>query len=411
MAGVKKNKKVARFLILSNGHGEDLSGSLLALQLIKSGNIVAAFPLVGKGNNYKKNKINIIGRTKEFKTGGLGYTSLKGRISELCEGQLIYLLRRLFLLLSIRKNYEYFLVVGDSLPIAFASISNKPFFVYLVAYSSHYEGRLNLPWPCSRLLKSNQIKKIYSRDYLTSEDLTRQLKRDVKFLGNPFMDITSSSKKYLSSGVFNIAFFPCSRAHELINNFLLMLDLLASISTYEYFKDFEFEFALVDALNKKKLLDILKVRKWKYLENFSTQTIFVFQFRMITVKFIWNSFERILNDSNLVVSMAGTATEQAIGLIKPVIQLEGEGPQFTKSFAEAQRRLLGKYVFCSTKYFNRQEQIKKTLELLLKVIYMMRLDINFLKKLSHQSKIRLGEKGSSLKIAKDMNSALNNENK
>ena len=43
--------------------------------------------------------------------------------------------------------------------------------------------------------------------------------------------------------------------------------------------------------------------------------------------------------------MAGTATEQAIGLAKPVIQIEGKGPQFTKSFAEAQRRLLGRYVF------------------------------------------------------------------
>ena len=43
--------------------------------------------------------------------------------------------------------------------------------------------------------------------------------------------------------------------------------------------------------------------------------------------------------------MAGTAAEQAIGLGKPVIQIEGKGPQFTKSFAEAQRLLLGKNVF------------------------------------------------------------------
>jgi len=43
--------------------------------------------------------------------------------------------------------------------------------------------------------------------------------------------------------------------------------------------------------------------------------------------------------------MAGTAAEQAIGLGIPVIQIEGKGPQFTKTFAEAQRRLLGKYVF------------------------------------------------------------------
>ena len=37
----------------------------------------------------------------------------------------------------------------------------------------------------------------------------------------------------------------------------------------------------------------------------------------------------------MLYSMAGTATEQAIGLGKPVIQIEGKGPQFTKTFAEA----------------------------------------------------------------------------
>lgn len=43
--------------------------------------------------------------------------------------------------------------------------------------------------------------------------------------------------------------------------------------------------------------------------------------------------------------MAGTAAEQAVGLAKPVLQLPGQGPQFTASFAEAQRRLLGPQCF------------------------------------------------------------------
>ena len=45
--------------------------------------------------------------------------------------------------------------------------------------------------------------------------------------------------------------------------------------------------------------------------------------------------------------MAGTAAEQAIGMSKPVVQLVGNGPQFTASFAEAQRRLLGSNIFCA----------------------------------------------------------------
>ena len=39
--------------------------------------------------------------------------------------------------------------------------------------------------------------------------------------------------------------------------------------------------------------------------------------------------------------MAGTATEQCVGLGNPVVTLIGEGPQFNRSFAEAQVDLLG----------------------------------------------------------------------
>ena len=75
---------------MSNGHGEDLSGSLLAKQLINSGFSVDALPIVGKGIHYKKEKIKIIGKTKEFSTGGIGYNSFKGRLTEIFEGEIIY---------------------------------------------------------------------------------------------------------------------------------------------------------------------------------------------------------------------------------------------------------------------------------------------------------------------------------
>jgi len=42
--------------------------------------------------------------------------------------------------------------------------------------------------------------------------------------------------------------------------------------------------------------------------------------------------------------MAGTATEQFIGLGKPAIIIPGQGPQFTYAFAEAQSRHFGKSI-------------------------------------------------------------------
>jgi len=186
---------LSRILVLSNGHGEDLSGSLLAKQLINSGYFVDALPIVGKGIHYEKEKIKIIGKTREFSTGGIGYNSLKGRLTEIFGGEIIYLLQRLYISYKIRKQYNYYFVVGDILPVFFAWLCNKDFFTYLVAYSSHYEGKLKLPWPCKFFLISKKAKRIYARDFLTSSDLSLQLKKKVSFLGNPFMDKFSFFEK------------------------------------------------------------------------------------------------------------------------------------------------------------------------------------------------------------------------
>jgi uncharacterized protein (TIGR03492 family) len=59
------------------------------------------------------------------------------------------------------------------------------------------------------------------------------------------------------------------------------------------------------------------------------------------VYLVWGAFADCLNRADLVLAMTGTATEQAVGLGKPVISLVGGGPQFTYRFAEAQTRLLG----------------------------------------------------------------------
>ncbi|MGB3615786.1 MAG: lipid-A-disaccharide synthase-related protein, partial [Elainellaceae cyanobacterium] len=52
-------------------------------------------------------------------------------------------------------------------------------------------------------------------------------------------------------------------------------------------------------------------------------------------------FYEFAREADMAIAMAGTATEQVVGLGKPVMTLAGEGPQFTPAFSEAQTRLLG----------------------------------------------------------------------
>mgnify|MGYP001331780719 CR=1 FL=1 len=398
-----------RILLISNGHGEDLSGSLIAKQFVNSGYSVDALPIVGKGIHYEKEKITIIGKTKEFSTGGIGYNSLKGRLIEIFGGEIIYLLRRLYLTYKIRNKYDYFFVVGDIVPIFFAWISKKDFFTYLVAYSSHYEGKLKLPWPSKLFLLSKKAKNIYARDSLTANDLTLQLKKKVSFFGNPFMDKFFFREKKLNKSDFSIGIFPGSRFPEILDNFVLILEVLEALSNLIYFQKIEFNFAIVNALPSSKIREIFKNRKWVNLEKTNEKSILKYQYKSLKVNLYWNYFDEILLKSRCCISMAGTAAEQAIGLGKPVIQIEGKGPQFTKTFAEAQRRLLGKYVFCASNYKDKNDQINQTIKLIIKVIYLIQLNKKFMISCNENAKKRLGENKACLKIVDDMNIVIKND--
>jgi Uncharacterized protein conserved in bacteria len=101
------------------------------------------------------------------------------------------------------------------------------------------------------------------------------------------------------------------------------------------------------------------------------------------------------NMADVGLSNAGTATEQIAGLGIPSLSLPGAGPQFTKSFAKRQSRLLGGSVLvCKNKKI-----LLKRLKLLL------RGKVNRL----HQAKVgkqRMGDSGASNKIVDSISSNL-----
>ena len=331
-------------LLLSNGHGEDLSGALLAAELMQRGIPVEALPLVGHGSPYRQRGVPVLGRTRSCSTGGLGYTSLRGRLSELLEGQMGHVLGQLLLLRRRRRHYGLVVAVGDVLAVLGSWLSGLPSAVYLVAYSSHYEGRLRLPWPCGWLLNQASIKAIWSRDSLTANDLSQQLNRAVIFLGNPFLDVVSAdpSQSLQPLALQQLALVPGSRLPEAAHNFALMLRVLALLpQAGARSQPLRLRAALISELTSSCVAKLAAPLGWR-LEA-SDRLVR----GRLAVELGWGQFGEILASSQLVLCMAGTAAEQAVGLAKPVLQLVGKGPQFTASFAEAQRRLLGPGVHCA----------------------------------------------------------------
>ncbi len=360
---------MSKVLLLSNGHGEDLSGSLIANAFEKLGHEVKAFPLVGNGASYLKSGVKVIGVTKSFSTGGMGYTSLKGRILELIQGQIIYLIKRIYLLILISSRYDLLVVVGDVIPITAAWLTGLPVVTYLVAYSSHYEGRLKLPWPCSHCLSSKKFLKVFTRDNLTASELEKKLFSKVEFIGNPFMDPFLTKTQCLPKHNKRLGILPGSRMPEVGENLCLILSVVEYISNFKNVcTDMSFDVALVPSLDDYSLKNIVTPNGWQFCYPTNKDYPLKLIKNQITVNIHRNSFVKIVQSSNVLISMAGTATEQASLLGKFIVQLEGNGPQFNASFAEAQRRLLGPNIFCANGSVKEEENMITTCNLILDLL-------------------------------------------
>ena len=381
---------MARILLLSNGHGEDLSGSLLGRALLHQGHDVKALPLAGLGSPYLQADIPLLGRSHEFSTGGLGYTSLRGRLTELLQGQVLYLIRRLIRLLRHSHDFDLIVVVGDVIPVIAAWLSRRPVATYLVAYSSHYEGRLRLPWPCGRLLASRRFLAVFSRDQLTADDLSEQLRRPVNFLGNPFMDPVLTPTPPLPLVGYRIGLLPGSRRPELESNLQLLLLLMGKLPPSETLHT---DLALVAGLDDTALQKIAVSVGWQ-LNNGALD-----RSGAPSVKVRRGSFQAVLQHSDLVIGMAGTAVEQAVGLAKPVLQLPGQGPQFTTAFAEAQRRLLGPTVFCAEGESGSEKNLQDSAAMVSVLLERARHDPELKQQCRTEGTRRLGHEGGGRRMA------------
>ncbi len=392
---------MARLLLLSNGHGEDLSGAQIGKALKKIGHELDALPFVGLGHSYSQAGIKNLGNPREFSTGGLGYTSLLGRLTEIWQGQLFYLLGRIFRLLFVARNYDLLIVVGDVIPVLSAWLTGRPVVTYLVAYSSFYEGKLRLPWPCWHCLSSRRFLGIFSRDQFTADDLTHQLGRKIDFLGNPFIDQVLEKKNSLPRVTFRLGLLPGSRRPELDNNILLMLKLIESLFQESDAENYiSVDMALVSSFDDDSLNKLVRKTFWELRDCSDDVSLKQLVNGPCIINIYRKAFVEILQSSDVLICMAGTAAEQAVGLAKPVIQLPGNGPQFTSSFAEAQRRLLGPTVFCAAGKPGSLTSLHNTVDLILKLSQRIKLDDDFKNECTQQATYRLGGVGAVEKMSK-----------
>jgi uncharacterized protein (TIGR03492 family) len=108
-----------------------------------------------------------------------------------------------------------------------------------------------------------------------------------------------------------------------------------------------------------------------------------------------NAYNDCLHLADFAIAMAGTATEQFVGLGKPAIAIPGSGPQYNPAFAEAQSRLLGPSLIL----VDQPGQVAKAVQSIFK-------NPDSLQLIADNGAMRMGQPGAARRIAECLQSRL-----
>ena len=399
-------------LIICNGHGEDIIALEIIKRFLKKIKIqqIEVMPLVGNGdvfNCIKSKSFRKIGYLKELPSGGFSNQSLKGFLLDLYAGFLLDTLKNFFIIRGKSKENYKIIAVGDLLPLFFAWSSKCEFSFIGTPKSDHtwssepgwawtdfyhkLKGSEWDPWEII-LMKSKRCKGLIMRDEITANNLNKK-KINAKFLGNPMMDFVNETNEKVSNIITfsRIILLIGSRYPEALNNLDGFLNCLDDLNLSK---------ELIILLPLSVNANILEIKKHLEIYGYYEENSNNFMIGEHSVwknqnKFILigkNTFNSWANMASVGLSNAGTATEQIAGLGVPSISLPGSGPQFTKSFAKRQSRLLGGSVLVC--------ENKKTLLYYLKIL--LRKKDYRLKQVKIGMK-RMGQSGASEKIVDYLN--------
>lgn len=335
-----------RLLLLSNGHGEDAIGAALVPRLREAGADVEALPIVGEGHAYQQLSVPIIGPTQRMPSGGFVYGRPVALAGDLAGGLVGLTLGQLAAVKAARGHYTMIVAVGDIVVLAFAWYAHTPYAFVGCAKSDYYlHGRPgSYMWHERMLLRHPRCLATYPRDAVTTRNLVAQ-GIHATYLGNPMMDDMLPQGRPLPGDpdAPTILLLPGSR-QEAYANFKLLRAAAREMFAAAPGPKPRFLAAIAPGLD-------LAPFAGEGFDFVSEGDGFGFSSAGqlghpdgAVIHVLTGAFADAAHACDLAMAMAGTATEQVVGLGKPVITAPGAGPQFTYAFAEAQTRLLGESV-------------------------------------------------------------------
>ena len=329
-----------KLLFISNGHGEDNHSShiIRSLRELAPDLDIAAAPIVGQGDAYRKIDIPIISPTLTLPSGGFTYTNRLRLINDIRAGLLTSTWKQLRAIQRYAPQCDLVFATGDVVGQCFAYLSRRPFISFTSPLSAIYEGTLNIDMVLRAVLKSPRCLTLFSRDAYTAKDYQQQGFSKAQFGGIPSLDRLKPKghNLQLDPDRAMMALLPGSRIPEAMRNLKLLLELTVEIARLN--PNVQFRAALVPDV-MAALDSVAAEAGWCHDQGKLTYP--EHGEPLVSVLCFSDAFSDIVCHTTLVLGMAGLAVDQAMAIGKPILQIPGGGPQFTYAFAEAQDRLLG----------------------------------------------------------------------
>ena len=311
---------VQRLLFISNGHGEDAIAAQIARRLpaaIK----VEAYPTLGDGRAYN-GVCQIVGPRAQLPSEG--WRNTRGSIAEdIKGGGIATVWPGLRFIREARTRYDRVVVVGDMIGVYGAWITGHRGIIYLDVYKTG-AGRSYLAidkWILRRTARTVFCRAASLADALKAAGI------DARAAGNVMMDtIPRQGLRLERRRPLGLTLLPGSRGHT-VANFALQVEALAKLPPALLPDMFLAVASSVDLLDLSSASGLVPIGDR-------------LQGRGLDIALVPGSaMGDALDASDLVLSQAGTATVQAIGLGKPAVTFRSADDRASRF--EDESRLFG----------------------------------------------------------------------
>jgi len=323
---------------------------------------IGVLPLVGIGSTYNKllsktARLSILEPRRTMPSGGFCAKSTRWLWADIRSGLIPLLLAQYKTIRSlVLRDQCLIIAVGDTLPLAMSYLSGGRYVYVQVKKSDHmwihHKDRPSYWWYSLRGTNWNPLEIVFAKSKRCALRFTRDVESSINlsrlgisaYPANPMMDnINIRPRDPAEKGSNNIICLPGSRSREAESNFKLILNIIKLlIKDSNQPLTFLVPLATTDMVDRiRNIVLTASLSNTMLLDEYpSMPNIYGEQGHWIICgKGMLKPWAQM---ASVGISMAGTATEQVAGMGIPCVTISGRGPQFNRSFAERQHRLLGK---------------------------------------------------------------------